>query len=177
MTGVAAGGTARVVDLRTDAGLVVAGGSPAVVLGNSVADAGDVNCDGFDDVVLGAATECCTPELVTDHVVYGGPLRQSLKLANLTATSGSRIRGVLTRGDLRAVGSVVSGAGDVNGDGYDDVVVGAYAAGNDDGAAYVLFGGPRVATSTCDRSHPPAGSPSGAFRVPSRATRSLAAAT
>ena len=46
-------------------------------------------------------------------------------------------------------GHSVSAAGDINGDGYDDVVIGAagYPAGADKGRSYVVFGGPGVGGS------------------------------
>ena len=42
--------------------------------------------------------------------------------------------------DDEFAGGSVAGAGDVNGDGLDDVIVGATQAAGGDGAAYVVFG-------------------------------------
>src|SRR5262249_54134145 len=63
-----------------------------------------------------------------------------LDLGALDGTNGFRIDGA---SDYDYVGSAVAGAGDVNGDGYADVIMGASFAdigGNTIGAAYVVFG-------------------------------------
>jgi hypothetical protein len=89
-----------------------------------VAAAGDVNSDGFDDVIVGT--------LFTEHAcVYSGDGGDCL----LTLTSPSPEAG--------SFGRSVSGLGDINGDGCSDVVVGAYredGGASDAGRAYVFSG-------------------------------------
>jgi len=92
---------------------------------NSSASAGDVNGDGYGDVVLGA-------EMSNGYLYLGNAT--GLSLAPATTLTGSI---------TSEYGSVVASAGDVNGDGYADVVVGAPNGGvaGDAGSAYVYLGG------------------------------------
>ena len=86
--------------------------------GASVAGAGDINGDGYSDVVVGA------PLSRTAYVFLGTPY-------GLSATPI-----VLTQPSVMNFGLYAAGAGDVNGDGYADLLVG----GN--GATYLYFGAP-----------------------------------
>jgi hypothetical protein len=103
-------------------------------LGRSVAGAGDFNGDGYADVVVGAPNrDLAGADAGAAYVYYGGPgADETADLTLLGAAAGDYF------------GSAVAGAGDVNGDGYDDLVVGAYsndAGGAAAGRAYVYFGG------------------------------------
>src|SRR5690349_12631466 len=63
-----------------------------------------------------------------------------INLSNLDGTAGFQINGV-TPGDMS--GFSLSSAGDVNGDGFKDIIIGAYGAdphGSKSGASYVVFG-------------------------------------
>lgn len=102
----------------------------------AVASAGDVNADGFADVIVGLDG---TGEGGAAYLVYG-PVSGTHNLADADA--------VLVGGDGSGMGEAVSGAGDVNGDGFDDVAVGAPWAlatmegydGTPDGATYLWYG-------------------------------------
>ena len=81
-------------------------------------------------------------------MVYGGATGATIDLTNLTATQGFIIQGDAA-GDR--AGRSVSSAGDVNGDGFDDLIVGApYGdnGGSDAGEAYVVYGGATETEST-----------------------------
>jgi FG-GAP repeat. len=102
--------------------------------GNSVASAGDVNGDGFSDVIVGAP-EFDSPEANEGRVfVYHGSATGLSTSANWTAESNQA---------GAQFGNSVASAGDVNGDGFSDVIVGAYLFDNgqtDEGRAFVYHG-------------------------------------
>lgn len=103
--------------------------------GGSLARAGDVNGDGFADVIVGA--RLADNSRGAAYVLFGGPAMAS---GSIGATPGFRIDGAAVDDWL---GQAVSGLGDLNGDGLSDVVVSAIQsdhAGNNAGAAYVVFG-------------------------------------
>ena len=111
--------------------------------GLSVSGAGDINQDGLDDVIIGAPSADPNGNLSgASYVVFGrgvGLFPPNLNLAFLDGVNGFRLDGAAA-GDLS--GFSVSEAGDVNGDGFADVVIGAYRApaGLATGASYVVFG-------------------------------------
>lgn len=104
-------------------------------LGTSVSGAGDVNGDGFADVVVGGPLNDAAASAAGAAYIYlGGPGATFDTTADSTVV-GARARDVF--------GSAVAGAGDTNGDGYGDVVVGAPwndAAGRSAGAVYLFPG-------------------------------------
>jgi len=125
-------------------GFAIEGVDSSDLSGFDVAAAGDVNRDGFDDLVIGAPGASVDFELRTGeaYVVLGRPaFPPRLRLATLAGSDGFVLQGE-DGGDL--TGASVSGAGDVNGDGIDDLLVGAPLADPDDrpvaGVTYVVFG-------------------------------------
>jgi DNA-binding MarR family transcriptional regulator len=99
--------------------------------------AGDVNDDGYDDIIVGAGgDDTGGTDAGQAYIFFGGPAMNLTPDVTFTGESP---------GDL--FGTFVSGAGDVNGDGCDDVVVGAPendSAGDNAGSAYIFFGGPNM---------------------------------
>jgi len=69
-------------------------------------------------------------------VTLQGTVGATLDLANLESSAGTRFDGVVASES----GYAISGVGDVNGDGFDDFVIGAPKFGNDSGRAYLVFG-------------------------------------
>ena len=85
--------------------------------GSAVSDAGDVNGDGWDDVIVGAPNEANGEyKEGRAHVYYG----------SATGIAASPDWSTESNNANAAFGAAVASAGDVNNDGYDDVLVGAY---------------------------------------------------
>jgi outer membrane protein assembly factor BamB len=103
--------------------------------GRSVSAAGDVNLDGFDDVIVGAPGWAANPPDPpgSAFVVFGKPTTETVDLAHL-GSHGFEIVGPAV--GPRSNGYWVDGAGDVNGDGRGDVVV----AARFNGSGFVVFG-------------------------------------
>jgi hypothetical protein len=95
-------------------------------LGTSVSGGGDIDGDGFADVVLGAPNATVTTPSTGAAYVLRGPLSGTVLVADADG---------LLRGDVANdyAGTSVSNRGDVDGDGLSDVLVGA--VGSDDGGA------------------------------------------
>jgi hypothetical protein len=110
--------------------------------GTSVDGAEDVDGDGTPDVVVGApfADHNTRTNSGSAFVMFGDPSPQTIDLAD-AGTTGFFIDG---QANIYRTGTSVAGAGDVNDDGLEDVIVGAPGADNnsraDSGSAYVVFG-------------------------------------
>ena len=131
-------GTLDLTNLTQNEGFLIRGDVSGDMLGWSVSDAGDVNGDGIDDVIIGATgSDSGGQGAGAAYILYGATgTRGTYDLSTLSASEAMRIVG----GDFDNAGFSVSGIGDVNGDGYDDVVIGATGAEFGAGAAYVVFG-------------------------------------
>ncbi|MHC5777384.1 beta strand repeat-containing protein [Nostoc sp.] len=109
--------------------------------GYSVSSAGDINDDGIADLIIG------TPRAVPNgsdsgqsYVVFGskGGFDAQLNLSTLNGTNGFAINGINKKYDNS--GLSVSSAGDINGDGIADLIIGAPNGAEFHGQSYVLFG-------------------------------------
>src|SRR3569833_148464 len=102
-------------------GFVLTGGTQFSGFGYSVANAGDMNGDGFDDLAIGDLyQQGDTAKSGAAYVLFGhaGPFTNGQQLS---ATNGIYIKGVTS---YDRTGVSVSSAGDINGDGLDDLIVG-----------------------------------------------------
>ena len=115
--------------------------------GFSVSGAGDVNGDGLDDLIVGSPGSDPNGELSgASFVVFGKTDGAAIELSSIEANSnevpvGFMISGVAVNDTSGR--SSVSGAGDVNGDGLDDLIIGAIGDdpnGSGSGASFVVYG-------------------------------------
>ena len=143
----------RVVDLTNLAagdGFIIQGDAERDNAGRSVSSAGDVNGDGFADLIVGANGGDDGGDNAGEAYVlfgkqdgFGSPMgrRQVIDLERLVPEDGFIIQGDAM---FDSSGFSVSSAGDVNGDGFADLIVGALGGETDGGTfageAYVVFG-------------------------------------
>ena len=138
--------------------------------------AGDVNGDGFADVVIGAYNNNSGGANAGAAYVVFGKSSWPAGLVNLddvaAGTGGFKIQGEAA-GDV--AGNGVAAAGDVNGDGIDDLILGARSndgGGSSAGAAYVVFGTASSTTQTIDLDAVAVGT--GGFKIQGEAANRLA---
>lgn len=113
-------------------------------LGSSVSSAGDVNGDGYSDVIVGAQDYDNGQTNEGRAFAYYGSASGLSASANWTGESNQ---------DYANFGISVSTAGDVNGDGYSDVIVGAYYFDNseiDEGSVFVYHGSASGLSASAD---------------------------
>jgi hypothetical protein len=94
--------------------------------GYSLANAGDVNGDGYQDLVVGTHIEW----LSRVHIYFGGPSFDTIPDATLAAREG-----------ITHFGYNVAGAGDINNDGFCDIMVAAGNKVTDRCFVYIFHGG------------------------------------
>jgi hypothetical protein len=126
-------GTAASADARLD------GTENEAYLGSSISGAGDVNGDGYADVIVGASWyDAGGFNRGAVYVFHGSASGIG---SGTAASADTQLDGAL---DSAYFGGSVSGAGDVNGDGYADVIAGAIFfqpfPGSATGAAFVFYG-------------------------------------
>ena len=123
-------------------GVIIIGDSENDDFGESVSAAGDVNGDGINDVIIGAFRDF-SGQAGSAYAILGrrGVFPTPLNMSTLESESGFEINGVAP---YDYTGYSVSQAGDMNSDGFDDVIIGAFGASpngvSDAGSSFVVFG-------------------------------------
>ncbi|MDH5752262.1 MAG: hypothetical protein OEZ59_07570, partial [Deltaproteobacteria bacterium] len=135
-------------------GFLVNGLDPGDKLGGSVKSAGDINGDGVDDLIVGAEGVNDLPysDRGAAYVVFGdgAGFSSPIPVSTLNGGNGFMIRPGYDGANSTWFGRSVSGAGDFNGDGIEDVVIGQpYAAhyGSSPGTTFVIFGNSTIGST------------------------------
>lgn len=127
---------ARLVD---STGTALEGPTDAgTVYGHVVDGLGDIDGDGFEDLAVGALNDAGGYGRV--YVYTGSPI-------GVVTAPAFELDGEATGTQF---GSTLAGVGDLNGDGYDDLAVGAYAYNTNTGRVYLYFGSATGFSSTAD---------------------------
>ncbi|RFO96303.1 hypothetical protein DIC66_13400 [Rhodoferax lacus] len=120
-------------------GFVINGSSNTKLNVLSASNAGDVNGDGLQDLIIGSSDGTTGG---STYVVFGKTDNTAISIDDITnGTGGFKITGPVSAGVT--LGVSVSSAGDLNGDGLSDLIVGTATSTNaarPAGAAYVIYG-------------------------------------
>jgi len=125
------------------------GSNTNITVGDTITSAGDFNGDGYDDVAIDVKTFHSGASAYYDHtlfVVYGHDSTTTMDLSTLMNGNGGAAYKITYQTPDDSHLSVTS-AGDINGDGFDDLLIGNSSASENtgstvhDGEAYVVYGG------------------------------------
>lgn len=136
-------GSLDLSSLDGSSGFILDGDGPLDRFGTSVSAAGDFNFDGLDDLIVGAdSADGSGNASGRSYVVFGSddPFSNPFSVSMINGLNGVVLNGELMN-DMS--GESVSGSVDINGDGIDDVIIGARGAdpnGSSSGRTYVVFG-------------------------------------
>jgi len=115
----------------------------------AISSAGDFNGDGLGDVIVTHPNASFVNNGVTNtqagaaYIVFGKTGTGTVQVTSLDGSEGFRIVNPLAS---ERMGGAVTGGGDINGDGFDDVIIGNHLGDTtliDNGKVYVLYGGVR----------------------------------
>lgn len=98
----------------------------------------NINGDRYEDMLISVSYNASGTIVQELFVIYGNRHITALNLSTLTTVQGIRISYDSTTNDK--FGESLDGAGDVNGDGYDDIIVSARNWNNKQGNVYLIFG-------------------------------------
>ncbi|MCA1732692.1 MAG: hypothetical protein LC732_03720 [Acidobacteria bacterium] len=138
----------QLANLGSDEALRIHGIASGDILGQgwrSVSSAGDVNGDGIEDIILGAFGASPNNDEGVSYVIFGSDagFGASFDLTTLDGSNGFRLDGSI---DQSGSGYTVSSAGDVNGDGRDDLII----SDRFDANGYVFFAPPGAFAGSYD---------------------------
>ena len=145
--GVGRGGVLNLTDLNGSNGFKLNGEASGDISGSAVSMMGDINGDGIDDLMIGA--ENALSQAGRSYVLLGNKdlnrIGAEFNLSDLNGVNGFKLEGE-SQGDRSGIS--VSGIGDINQDGYSDLIIGAPFAsssnGYQSGVSYVVFGGNQI---------------------------------
>ena len=145
------GSLAGIIGTHTGAADATITSDASIFVGARVAGAGDVNGDGFDDILLASSALSSDPSIFNK----GAILAFAGSALGITATGPADAQSIIVGEEPQNLGWRFSGAGDVDNDGFADVIVGAggYNGGlNSEGVAYIFRGsaGGLVGASVAD---------------------------
>ena len=130
-------------------GFLIQGIEESSNFGQSISNAGDLNNDGIDDIIIGAPASTSANEFAgRAYVIFGDAdlgNSGSLDIKQLDGKNGFEIKHTE---EYRLTGFSVSHAGDVNGDDIDDLVIGSpFSTSKDIAKDYVVFGRSNIGSS------------------------------
>lgn len=114
------------------------GDAANIAIGMGVS-AGDVNGDGFEDLIIGAPRTDYTAD-GSAYVIFGaaGGVNIPANLSEINGTNGIKMNGNVGSG--APLTGYFNRTGDINGDGFDDMLIGAHNYGGTIGTVYVVYG-------------------------------------